>query len=193
MSVLTTFLRGVVYSGRMMFREPWPAYPDADTAPMLEEAYRLHALGIAGPAIPFDARTALAAARVLCQAGWYVLQANTPVNRSDLTMPADPQSPSEHLSADLLLRYLPAVYRRARALRPSDELTGLLAELLRRWPLSGVLAIIEDGPLTPTDFGGHLGLQLLYAERLAAHEKPEWVPGGAALEAFELVKMAEGQ
>jgi hypothetical protein len=78
------------------------------------------------------------------------------------------------------------VFRRARALRPTDALTGLLADVLRRWPLSGVLAEIVDAPLTSLDFG-HTGLRLLYAERLARHERPAWLPTGAALEAVELV------
>jgi hypothetical protein len=87
----------------------------------------------------------------------------------------------------LLLRYVPAVHRRARALRPDDELAEALANLLRRWPLSGVLGDIDDGPLTPTDFAGHPGLCLLFAERLAHHEKAAWYPTGKAIEAVALV------
>jgi hypothetical protein len=59
--------------------------------------------------------------------------------------------------------------------------------VLRRWPLSGVLADIEQGPLTALDFSGHAGLLLLYAERLARHERPTWFPTGAAKEYLELV------
>jgi hypothetical protein len=187
MSALTTFLRGVLEAGRLMLREPLPAQADPDALAALTEAYRLHALSVAGPPIAFDAPMAVAAGRVLYQAGWYLLNANEPVDAGQLKMPADPRTAAQHLSADLLQRYLPAVHRRARALRPDDELAAALANLLRRWPLSGVLAAIEDGPLTPTDFGGHPGLWLLYAERLAAHEKAGWFPTGRAIEAVELV------
>ncbi len=187
MAVLTTFLRGVMEAGRLMLREPLPANADPDAPALLAEAYRQHALSVAGPPIAFDGPTALAAGRVLYQAGWYLLNANEPVDAARLAIPQGPRTAARHLSADLLLRYLPAVHRRARALRPDDELAAGLANLLRRWPLSGVLADIADGPLTPTDFDGHPGLCLLYAERLAQHEKASWFPTGRAIEAVELV------
>ncbi len=187
MTVLTTFLRGVVQAGRLLVREPLPEAPAPDARTLLAEAYGVHALCVAGPAIAFDATTAVAAGRVLYRAAWYLLNPNQPVDAAGLAMPGGPRTPSQHLSADLVFRYLPALHRRVRALRPGDELTARLAELLRRWPLSGVLGDIEDGPLVAVDFAGHAGLRLLYAERLAAHAKATWFPSGPAFEAVELV------
>jgi hypothetical protein len=46
---------------------------------------------------------------------------------------------------------------------------------------------VDDGPLTPTDFGEHPGLLLLYAERLAAHRKAAWVPDERGREHLKLV------
>src|SRR5438093_406611 len=57
----------------------------------------------------------------------------------------------------------------------------------RRWPLSGVLADIDEPPLLPVDLGGHPGLLLLYAERLARQRRPAWVADGPAREYIELV------
>ncbi len=54
-----------------------------------------------------------------------------------IAMPIEPTTPAHHLSADLMLRYLPQVLKRARGLDPSDPLIGLLEDVLRRWPLSG--------------------------------------------------------
>jgi hypothetical protein len=85
------------------------------------------------------------------------------------------------------LRFLPQVHRRARAVAPDDRLAALLAGVLRQWPLSGVLSDVEEGPAAPPDFGGHPGLLLLYAERLARNEKPAWLPAGPGLEYLELV------
>jgi hypothetical protein len=187
MALLAKFLREVLQAGRLVLREPLPSQTDPDALPLLADAYRRHALEVAGPPIAFDGRTALAAARVLYQAGWYLLNSNEPVKAAHLRMPAEPRTAAQHLSADLLLRYLPAVHRRARALRPNDELAAALANLLRRWPLSGVLADIADEPLTPTDFDGHAGLCMLYAERFVRHEKAAWFPTGRASEAVELV------
>ena len=72
------------------------------------------------------------------------------------------------------------VHRRARALDPADALVGLLERVLRQWPLSGVLAGLDEGPTSPLDFGGHEGLMLLYAERLARGPSPSWRPSGRA-------------
>jgi hypothetical protein len=77
-------------------------------------------------------------------------------------------------------------------LNPQDVLTTRLGELLRSWPLSGVLASIDDPPLTPIDFGGHHGLSLLYAERLAANPRPTWVVDGLVGEFIELVAHEHG-
>src|SRR5205085_1821946 len=84
-------------------------------------------------------------------------------------------------------RFVPGVYHRARALDPADALAAGLARLLRLWPLSGVLADLEEGPLTPPTLGGHPGLLLLYAERLADHFRPAWLPEGPAGDYFDLV------
>jgi hypothetical protein len=193
MAVLTTFLRGALYEGRLLLREPLPAQADPEATALLGETYRLHALGVAGPAVPFDARAALAAGTLLYRAAWYLLNLNEPIDAAALAMPADPRTPAEHLSADLCLRLVPALHRRARATRPGDELAIRLADVLRGWPLSGVLSDVEDGPLTPPDFAGHAGLRLLYAERLARHDKPGWFPTGPALETVELVWQTLGR
>ncbi len=133
---------------------------------------------MAGPRIAFDAEIAGAAAEFLRQAGWAL------VNRDDrmsdlvkrLKMPRSPLTPSHHLSADLTLRHVPQVLRRARGLDPSDPLVSLLASALRDWPLSGVLSDVEEGPRVALNFDGHRGLMLLYAERLVGNDRPGWRP-----------------
>src|SRR5262245_36898333 len=116
MASLATFLGDVLQSGRIALREPLPAGTDPDALAVLNEAYRLHALGVAGPPIAFDGPTALAAGRVLYQSAWYLLNANEPIDASRLRITAGPRGAAQHLSADLVLRYLPTVHRRARAM-----------------------------------------------------------------------------
>ncbi len=161
---------------------------DADALPVLEQAFRVHRLAVAGPVIPFDARTALAAASLVQHAAWYLLNPGLPIEAPQrvLGMPP-PTEPAQHLSADLVLLFLPAVQRRAQALLTTDVVPQALAQLLRHWPLSGVLSELQEGPLTPLDFGGHPGLLMLYAERLARHERPAWFPDGPAAAYVELV------
>lgn len=180
MAVFSEFLAALIHEGTIAFGPedaPRDRPTEYDTA-LLAEAYATFALGVAGPSIPFDARVAVEAAELVRQASWALVdrQERPASLRDRLRMTAKPLTPSEHLSADLTLRYLPGVIRRVRALDPSDPLEAMLVDVLRRWPLSGALADIDEPTLTPLDFGGHPGLLLLYAERLEAHDRPAWHP-----------------
>jgi MoxR-vWA-beta-propeller ternary system protein len=193
------FLNQLLNEGRVVFRTTRAPHdrPRPQDIALLEKAYLAHRLSVAGPDIPFDPAVAFSAAELIRQSSWAL------VNHDDrnshlkkcLTMPIAPVTPAHHLSADLTLRYLPQIFNRARVLDPCDPFIDLLTELLRRWPLSGALADVAQGPLASLDFGGHPGLLLLYAERLAANDRQAWrpVPGGAGWEYFELVIQDRGR
>ena len=160
---------------------------ERDAAQGLRSAYATYGLSLAGPAISFDESFALAAARVVEWSAWLLLNPRLPVeDASVLRMPGVPTKPEHHVAADLTLRFLPALHRRAVALMQGDVLTEAMARTLREWPLSGVLADIAEPPLTPPEFA-HPGLSWLYAERLAQNERPGWFPSGADLEHVALV------
>ncbi|HZZ81754.1 MAG TPA: hypothetical protein VFE62_24850, partial [Gemmataceae bacterium] len=120
---------------------------------------------------------------------WYLVsQQGTPEElERNLVLHVDAPGAAEHLSADLTLQYLPVIHLRAQALFAEDRLPALLSELLRRWPLSGVLADVPDAPIGDLDFAGHHGLLMLYAERQAEHFKPRWLPRGPGAAYMELV------
>jgi hypothetical protein len=201
---LVAFLHRLFREGTVVLRERprLNTGSRAEALALLGGAYAAYRLDVAGPAIDFHGDTALAAGEFLGGACWFL------VNRSEqaaevercLTPPSLPSprgggglgwraTPAQHLSADLVLHFLPQVHRRARSLAPDDRLTALLADVLRRWPLSGVLADLTEAPLTPPEFG-HPGLDLLYAERLARTDKPAWLPGERGREYVELVGQA---
>jgi hypothetical protein len=138
----------------------------------LHAAFDLHRLDVAGPTIAFDPDVALRAATVLAQACWQLVggDAYEPMVLEAVA------TPSATLSADVTLRFLPAVYRRGRSHEPGHPLVAELDRLLRAWPLSGVLADLAGAPNSAIDFDGHPGLQLLYAERLVANGRAGWVP-----------------
>jgi hypothetical protein len=191
MSPFAEFLDGLFRNGRAVLRDRprSEAYKDVDALELLKSIFAEYRLQIAGPDIDFDAGAAVAAAELLSHACWFLLSRDEPdaeLERS-IRLPGPPRSAAAHLSADLTLRFLPQVHHRARARDPADRLTKLLAEVLRGWPLSGVLSDVEAGPSVPTDFGSHPGLLLLYAERLAGNEKPSWIPQGQGWEFVELV------
>jgi hypothetical protein len=189
MSPLARFFHELLRDGHMVLRELPATDPAGDLALVLRAAYETYRLEIAGPAPAFDEPTALAAARVVYDAGWALVSQRLPVIELEkrLRMPGVPRTAAQHLSADLLLRYLPQVRRRARARDPADPFPAILEKVLRQWPLSGVLADIDERPDATLEFDHHPGLLLLYAERLAEHPKPAWLPTGKALEYVELV------
>jgi hypothetical protein len=191
------FLQSLLYEGRIVFRgRPIPA-PSASVGAVavLERAYAAYRLEVAGPPVPFDARVAVEAAELVRQAGWALVNHDARPEQLErlLAMSLAPTLPAHHLSADLVFRFLPQIHRRARAFDPADVLPALLAEVLRQWPLSGVLAALDEGPPAPPDLGGHPGLALLYAERLAAHEAPAWAPAGDASAYLERVRHGLGR
>jgi hypothetical protein len=190
MTSLLEFLRPLLTRGEVRLRErPGPAADRRAAADWLAGVYDAYRLDVAGPPLDFDAGAALAAAELLRQACWFLVRHDEPAAELDrrLVLAGEPASAAQHLSADLLLRYLPQVHRRARAVDPADRLAARLAEVLRRWPLSGVLSDVTEEPLTPPEFDGHPGLLLLYAERLARHDRPAWRPRGRGAEYVELV------
>ena len=197
MATLGEFLRNLLDEGRIVLKgRSVPLEADRPSAlARLEAAFRVHRLDVAGPPIVFDADAALRAAELVRQAGWFLVNRSEPVEvmEATLAIPGVPRSAGEHLSADLTLRFLPQVQRRARSIAPGDRLSNLLADVLRAWPLSGVLSDIEEGPGEVGDLGGHPGLWMLYAERLARDEKPAWMPRGDGREHVELIFQGLGK
>jgi hypothetical protein len=191
MPALANFLERLLHDGQAILRARPIATPKDTVAALrvLREAYATYSLTIAGPAPAFDADTALAAGECVRQASWFLLHRGDPYEdlEKDVVLAGSPTTPSTHLSADLSLRFLPGIFQRAKSLYPDDPLPVRLADILRRWPLSGVLADLPEGPSEPLNLGGHKGLMLLCAERLARHEKPAWLPAGEALAHVELV------
>jgi MoxR-vWA-beta-propeller ternary system domain bpX4 len=193
MAAFSDFLIQLLDQGKVVFRSAKPPQdrPTERDAATLADAFATFALSVAGPPIAFDARTACEAAELVRRASWALVSREERVDdlKRRLVMSATPNTPGQHLSADLLLRYLPQILRRVRGLDPTDPLIDILADVLRRWPLSGVLSDVEEGPLGPTDFGGHPGLLILYSERLTADDRPAWrpEPTSPAYEHYQLV------
>ncbi len=197
MSTLAEFLQTLFEQGRIVLNgRPVPSESDRSSAlDVLGAEFDRHRLDVADDPIEFDPETALMAAEILRQSSWFLVNRSEPVEVMEriLVFPQPPKTASEHLSADLTFRFLPPIQRRARAIAPMDWLAGFLAELLRRWPLSGVLSDLSRGPESVGDFGGHPGLWLLYAERLAVDEKPGWMVEGPPRERVELVLQGLGK
>ena len=191
MATLGDFLQTLFEEGRIVLKGR-PESAEADRAAasrVLEAAFDLHRLDVAGPPIGFDAPSALAGAELVRLAAWFLVNRSEPVREVErsLAMPRPPLTAGEHLSGDVSFRFLPQLYRRARSIAPGDLLANFLADVLRAWPLSGVLSDLAEGPKEVGELGGHPGLWMLYAERLALDEKPGWMPRGGPRGHVELV------
>ncbi len=187
MAAFTHWLTGVLTEGHSTLTAA-PVLAPAElpaVVRLLRDSYARLQREVAGPPVPFDLDLALKLARLLADACWHLsaLPPETPLPADTLAPPA---SASEHLTGDLLLRFLVSVRKRASLRGPADPLAVWCESFLRAWPLSGVSMDCRDGPTTPLTFAGHAGLAMLYAERLAAHPEPAWVPSaGAVLDAVE--------
>jgi hypothetical protein len=195
-TALSPFLEHLLATGEARLEGP----PEVDERRLVEQvlqrAFANYRLCVAGPLIEFDAKAGVAAALLTARACWFAVsrEETAEVVASFLKPLAACQTPAEHLSADLTLRYAVTIYRRAHAQNATDVLAIRLAETLRQCPLTGVLADVADSPTGDTSFAGHHGLQLLYDERLAANFRPSWLPAeGRIREVAELVFRQQGK
>lgn len=139
----------------------------------------------------FNPKVALGAAKLLANAAWaFVAHAND----AEVQWEVEPRNPSDHLSADVALRFLLTVFRRSKLRNAESALTRSIKTVLCRWPLSGVLADLEEAPIGELTFDGHHGLQMFYAERLVGFPRAKWIPPeGAAREWVEAVFLQQNK
>jgi hypothetical protein len=196
MPAFANFVRVLLEQGSARLREP-PRLDPSERDPVLaylREAFRDHLLDVAGPPLSFVPAVGLRVIEWTAWACWFLVHRGEPDQAVESALPifSPGAAPAEHATADVVLRLLPQVHRRARAASPRDPLTLRVEELLRRWPLSGVLADLDEPPLTAVEMGGHPGLLLLYAERLAQRPRPGWRVGGRVGEYIDLVFRERG-
>src|SRR5579864_7910395 len=194
---LMPFLRELLEEGAVTLRAPPTPDPaeGREAREWLAEVYAEYRLDVAGPLLEFVPEHAQAAAEFLWQVCWCLVRRDLEAEliEAHLKFPLRPNTPAQHLSVDLLFRFMPQLHRRSRALSKDDILTQRLEQILSQWPLSGVLSDITIPPATDLEFGGHQGLQLLYAERFRRHPRPEWQPPGRTGEYVELVCQENGE
>ena len=190
--MLAQWLQTLFDEGEVVFHGPPEAASGrrSDAVDVVAAAFAIRRLEISGPLLDFDEDVALAAAKYTQMVCWYLVHrdADAAEVARHVARPGLPRTASEHLSADVTLRYVAQLHRRARAIAPEDVLTKSLVDVLRAWPLSGVLSEVDEAPSSGLDFGGHDGLQMLYAERFVGHAPDSWRPQGRTGEYVDLVQ-----
>lgn len=76
-------------------------------------------------------------------------------------------TPEEVYSVDLIMRFLPDVFRLASGLSPEDPLVGKLKETAQRWPLSSI-GIAHVNIQVTRNILEHPSLRLTYIDRIIA-------------------------
>jgi MoxR-vWA-beta-propeller ternary system domain bpX4 len=196
MPELSPFLDHLFATGEARLAERPGADDRHEVRESLRRAFAEYRLDVAGPLIELDEEAAMAAALFTARACWFVVAREEPAETVNavLKLLGKPATAAAHLSVDLTLRYAVTVHRRLRAQSPDDALAGRLAETFRRCPLTGVLSDVAEAPIGDLTFDGHRGLELLYAERLAANFRPAWLPPpGPTREVLELVYQQLGK
>ncbi len=185
--IQTLFLEGRLIVGAARTLDVPPEARD-----FLASALRTQLLHLPGPPLPGSLPTLVEAVQVVYRLAWDLLNGASETSEHE-PMSHGPRSADDHVSADVAFRFLPRLFRQAQSRSADGPLTRLLEQILRRWPLSGVLADIAEAPLSPLDFGGHVGVAFLYAERLAERERSHWIPAGPAREGLDVVWQALGK
>jgi hypothetical protein len=193
--VRSAFVRSMLFEGRLRIgKEPSLALTDEDLA-TLKSALAIETLHLPGPRLHGSLPTLVHAVQVMYRLAWRFFN-HDPVGPADdptLRMPAPPQTPEEHAGGDVAFRFLPGLYKRAMSRDAAGPLALAMKNLLRQWPLSGVLADVTEAPEMPIDFAGHVGLGYLFAQRLAVNERSCWLPSGPARDCVEVVYHAMGR
>ena len=184
---LLTTIRHLLTTGHFTVHARPAPIPPTEVAALEEwlgEYYAAEARGYPARAPAFDAAAAGWAARVLYRAGQLlVYRARAGDELSEYFPPyALPHSPGAALSADLCLRFLPALLHELRDIDPDDELLPLLEQTLRQWPYSGLLAEPPTEDPDPARSQTDDCLSRLYVDRIIATKHtaravdPAWRP-----------------
>lgn len=175
----TAFARNLFFEGRLSVEAGPTLEVTAESVDALRSVLAAQHLHLPGPPLEPCLPILVEAVQVLYRLAWEILHGPSPDADADpsLRMQRGPCGPRDHVAADVAFRFLPRLHQQAHARGADAPLTRRLAELLREWPLSGVLADIPEPPLTPPEFG-HVGVAFLYSERLAERTRPAWIPSG---------------
>jgi hypothetical protein len=143
----------------------------AGTTTFLEQEYECEALHFPHAVPPFDASAALWSTRIVYTSAQLLLARESMPTELPTLLPdyEGAQTPSAILSADLCLRFLPAMIKHLRAADSEDPLIPLLEKHLITWHYSGV-----DHPLdiAALDFSAYTDpcLHALYRDRIIHHQ-----------------------
>ena len=168
---LRAFLSELFNEGRVRVGPPQPALPDhdADAADWLIEFERQYRLELPDAPPPISRPAAMWAASAFYRACQFLVFRDIDAHTVERDLQRDPPGcdTSTHYSVDLTFRFLPDLYRQARAISEGDVLVQKLKDWANRWPLSSV-GMSGVVPASIDAVIEHPCLRRLYTDRIIA-------------------------
>ena len=168
--MLDLFLIDLIQTGQVTVPNQivdFDAYTSDRAIILLEEYYRADALAMPYTAPGFDPEAALWAAKYIFSTIQLVLLRDIGEEKlNQLLVDYNGQYTSEAVySADLMLRFLPDIFRFASGLSPEDPLIYKLKAIARHWPFS-TIGIANIDVVIGNTILDHPSLRVAYIDRL---------------------------
>ncbi|RYY51456.1 MAG: hypothetical protein EOO06_00190 [Chitinophagaceae bacterium] len=153
-----------------------PEEESRQVAVFLQQEYESEAASYPYNAPPYDAAAALWAATIVYLSAQLILYRAHGVTELAALLPAyaGGQTPSAILSADLCLRFVPAMLIQLQLLDPDDALIPILQGFIQQWHYSGLAHLKDAANLNFEVVTADPCLHQLYADRIVAHRKSAW-------------------
>ena len=167
---LSIFIQNLFESGAVQINESLDSFISDDlneTQKILEQFYQEDIIEMPGAAPDFSAEPALWASNYFYRAVQLTVlrDANEEIVKEQLNAFTGELNPSIIYSADLVLRYLPALFELAKGLAPADMLVQELKRVAVQWPFSSV-GIELNEPVNYDIVLSHPSLKQAYIDRI---------------------------
>lgn len=167
---LSHFIQTLLYDGSVTVHGQLLVFDEADivaTKQLLHKYYLEDSLEMPGIAPAYSESAALWAAEYLYKAVQLTVLRDIKEQQviEVLQNYTDPITPDVIYSADLMLRYLPALFHLAKGLSPADVLVITLKKLAAQWPFSSV-GIELSLPADEADIMTNPSLSQAYIDRI---------------------------
>jgi len=167
---LSIFIQNLVESGAVSVNDAFDSISTDDlneTQKILEQYYREDIIEMPGTAPAFAAEPALWASNYFYRAVQLTVMrdANEETIKEQLNSFTGELNPESIYSADLVLRYLPALFELAKGLAPADILVQELKRAATQWPFSSV-GIELNEPVNSDIILSHPSLRQAYIDRI---------------------------
>jgi len=171
---LAAFIESLLSEGKVIVDSKLAPFAKDDlqaSGELLKNYYQEDIIEMRGSAPPFSEKAAVWAAQYFYYAVHLTVirDADEGIIKEKL-LPFDEMiMPAEMYSADLILRYLPALFELAKGLAPADILVTTLEKTATDWPFSSVGIEISDFSYSEIIFSNTC-LAYTYADRIIKHK-----------------------